>query len=117
MRKFMVGYLVVLLAILFSFSAVHAALTAGATYTITVQKVNSNGTVTDYSSTTATADVNGKLAFTASSMPTKDDCNFIVILIKDGGGNTVRKGIVPAPAASSTNELGVNDLPRPRPRP
>ena len=110
MRKYLYGYLALTLAIVLSFSAAHAALTPGASYTITIQKVNSNGSISDYSTATATADANGKLAFTASSIPTKDDCKFIVILIKDGSGTTVRKGIVPAPAASGTNELGLNDL-------
>jgi hypothetical protein len=89
----------------------HAApLTAGATYTITIQKMNSNGTVSDYSTTTATADANGKLSFTLSSMPTNTDCNFIVFILKDATGAVVRKGFVPAPPAGSTNELGINNL-------
>jgi len=88
----------------------HAALTAGATYTIVVQKMNSNGTVSDYSTTTATADANGKLSFTLSSMPTNADCNFIVFILKDSTGTVVRKGFVPAPPAGSTNLLGINNL-------
>lgn len=110
MRRISSIYLGIMLMGILMIPVAHAALTPGAGYTITIQKVNSNGTVSDYSTVSATADGNGKLAFTASSIPTKDDCNFIVILIKDGSGTTVRKGVVPAPAASSTNELGVNDL-------
>ncbi len=86
------------------------ALTAGATYTITIQKMNSNGTVSDYSTTTATADADGKLSFTLSSMPTNADCNFIVFILTDANGTVVRKGFVPAPPAGSTNQLGINNL-------
>ena len=88
----------------------HAALTPGATYTITIQKMNSNGTVSDYSTTTATANADGKLSFSLPSMPTNADCNFIVFILKDADGTVVRKGFVPAPPAGSTNELGINNL-------
>ena len=88
----------------------HAALTPGATYTITIQKMNSNGTVSDVSTTEATADANGKLIFSLTSMPTNTDCNFIVFILKDATGAVVRKGFVPAPPAGSTNQLGINNL-------
>jgi hypothetical protein len=88
----------------------HAALTPGATYTITIQKMSSNGTVSDYSSTTATANADGKLSFSLPSMPTNADCNFIVFILKDADGAVVRKGFVPAPPAGNTNELGINNL-------
>lgn len=88
----------------------HAALTPGATYTITIQKMNSNGTVSDYSTTEATADATGKLSFSLTSMPTNADCNFIVFTLKTADGTVVRKGFVPAPPAGSTNELGINNL-------
>ncbi len=87
-----------------------AALTPGATYTITIQKMNSNGTVSDVSTTDATADANGKLSFSLTSMPTNADCNFIVFILKDADGAVVRKGFVPAPPAGSTNQLGINNL-------
>jgi hypothetical protein len=88
----------------------HAALTAGATYTIVIQKMNSNGTVSDYSTTEATADSNGKLSFSLTSLPTNTQCNFIVFILKDATGTVVRKGFVPAPPAGSTNQLGINNL-------
>ncbi len=91
-------------------NAAHAALVPGATYTITVQKMNSNGAVSDYSTTSAVADGDGKLAFSLSSMPTNAECNFIVIIIKDVNGIVVRKGFVPAPPAGATNLMGVNGL-------
>jgi hypothetical protein len=90
--------------------ASHAALTPGAVYTITIQKMNSNGTVSDYSTTQATADSNGKLSFSLTSLPTNTQCNFIVFILKDATGTVVRKGFVPAPPAGSTNQLGINNL-------
>ena len=90
--------------------ASHAALTPGAVYTITIQKMNSNGTVSDYSTTQATADSNGKLSFSLTSLPTNTQCNFIVFILKDDTGTVVRKGFVPAPPAGSTNQLGINNL-------
>jgi hypothetical protein len=91
-------------------AASHAALTPGAVYTITIQKMNSDGTVSDYSTTEATADSNGKLSFSLTSLPTNTQCNFIVFILKDATGTVVRKGFVPAPPAGSTNQLGINNL-------
>jgi len=88
----------------------HAALTPGATYTVTIQKMNSNGTVSDVSTTETTADTNGKLSFSLASMPTNADCNFIVFIVKDANQVVQRKGFVPAPPAGYTNELGINNL-------
>ncbi len=90
-------------------SSAHA-LVSGELYTITIQKINSNGTVSDYSSTTATADSNGKLSFSLSSMPTYLDCNFLVFIIKDSNNEVQRKGFVPAPPAGDTSLLGINAL-------
>jgi hypothetical protein len=87
-----------------------AALTSGTVYTITIQKMNSNGTVSDVSTTAATADANGKLSFDLTSLPTNTECNFIVFIIKDPIGTVVRKGFVPAPPAGYTNALGINNL-------
>ncbi|MCX5915787.1 MAG: hypothetical protein NTX30_03770 [Deltaproteobacteria bacterium] len=87
-----------------------AALTSGTVYTITIQKMNSNGTVSDFSTTEATADANGKLIFSLTSMPTNADCNFIVFIVKDANQVVQRKGFVPAPPAGYTNQLGINNL-------
>lgn len=87
-----------------------APLTSGATYTITIQKMNSDGTVSDYSTADAAADSNGKLTFSLTAMPTNADCNFIVFIIKNANGDIVRKGFVPAPPAGDTNLLGINNL-------
>ena len=98
MKKIALAILCTAMILLYGLSSAHA-LTAGATYTITIQKVNSNGTVSDYSNTTATADSNGKLIFTLSSMPTNADCYFLVFIVKDSTGTAQRKGFVPAPPA------------------
>jgi hypothetical protein len=118
MKKMALAILCTVMILACGLSSAHAVaggssaqtLTAGAVYTITIQKMNSNGTVSDYSSTTATADGNGKLVFTLSSMPTNADCNFLVFIVKDSDGAVQRKGFVPAPPAGNTNQLGINGL-------
>jgi hypothetical protein len=87
-----------------------AALTPGTIYTITIQKMNSNGTLTDVSTEEATADSNGKLSFSLTALPTNSDCNFIVFTLKLADGTVVRRGFVPAPPAGDTNLLGINSL-------
>jgi hypothetical protein len=87
-----------------------AALTPGTVYTITIQKMNSNGSLTDVSTTEATADSNGKLSFSLTTLPTNSDCNFIVFILKLADGTVVRKGFVPAPPAGDTNLMGINTL-------
>lgn len=92
------------------------ALTAGQTYTISVEKINSNGTVTSGGtsldlSTTTTADSNGKISFSfTSSLPTSSSCNFLVISIKDSNGTTVRDAVAPCPASGGTVPLGVSGV-------
>jgi len=86
------------------------ALNPNTSYTVTVSKVNANGTLTQVSSNAATTDADGKLNFTLSAMPTKDDCNFVYFTLKDGSNTVVRQGFAPAPPASDTNKLGINDL-------
>ncbi|RNC67447.1 MAG: hypothetical protein ED859_14545 [Desulfuromonadales bacterium] len=85
------------------------ALPAG-TYGITVSKMNSNATLTDLQTISATADGTGKLSFLLSTLPNSDEANFIVFTIKDGNGAVVRRGIVPAPPAGDSNQVGINDL-------
>jgi hypothetical protein len=86
------------------------ALTPGTVYTITIQKMNSNGTLTDVSTSEATADSNGKLSFSLTTLPTNSECNFIVFILKLADGTIVRRGFVPAPPAGDTNLLGINTL-------
>ncbi len=110
MKRFFKLTLLMIAVLLISGNQLYAALTSGETYTITIQKVNSDGTTSDYSATTATADSTGKLSFNLTSMPTDADANFFVFIIKDKNGTVVRRGFVPAPHAGSTNQVGVNDL-------
>jgi len=87
-----------------------AALTPGATCTVSIEAVNSNGTVTtDLGiSTTAVVDADGKLAFTLSSgIPTSASYNFLVVTATDG--TVTRKAIVAAPAAGGSVNLGVSE--------
>ncbi|AJE02795.1 hypothetical protein [Geobacter pickeringii] len=85
------------------------ALTAGS-YSVTVSKLNGNGTLSDLQTVSATADTSGKLSFTLSTLPTNADVNFLVFTIKDANGVIVRKGLVPAPPAGNANKIGINDL-------
>lgn len=87
-----------------------AALTAGETYTITLSKVNSNGSVTDQDSTAATANDNGKISFVFSNVPTSPATHFLVLTISDQSDEVVRKSFVPAPPEGGNGQLGANDL-------
>lgn len=91
-------------------TALAAALPASTQYTITVSKVNNNGTLTAVDTTTATTDAEGKLDFTLTTIPTKDDCNFVYFQLTDASSNVVREGFAPAPPEADTNKLGINDL-------
>ena len=86
------------------------ALTAGQDYTVELSQVNSDGSVTNLGSSSATADSNGKISFNFSSLPNANEIHFILMQIKDGSGNVVRQGIAPAPAPGETNLVGVNPL-------
>ncbi|HKJ21999.1 MAG TPA: hypothetical protein VKA13_02840, partial [Gammaproteobacteria bacterium] len=87
-----------------------AALTPGASYTVVLSKFNSDGTVSAVSSTSATADSNGKISFSLSDVPNAPATNFVLLQVKDANGNVVRQGIAAAPPAGSTNLVGINDL-------
>lgn len=87
------------------------ALTAGASYTVEVSQINSNGSLTSVTSTTAIADADGKIAFNfPSAMPTADATHFLLLQVKDGNNSVVRQGIAPAPGTGETNLVGVNPL-------
>ncbi len=87
-----------------------AALTAGESYTVVVSRINSDGSVTSLSSTSATADSGGKIGFDLSGLPTAEESHFLLLQVKDGSGTLVRQGIAPAPAGGDTNLVGVNAL-------
>jgi len=80
-----------------------AGLNPGATCTVSIEGVSSNGTVTtDLGiSTTAVVDADGKLVFTLSSgIPTSASYNFLVVTATDG--TTTRKAVIAAPAAGGS---------------
>lgn len=111
MKRITIIFSCLLMTVFLAWSgAFAAALTTGATYTITIQKMGVNGVPVDVSTSTAVADVNGKLSFNLTSMPTNADCNFIVFIVKDASGAIVRRGFVPAPPKDGTNDMGINDL-------
>ena len=110
MKRF-IGFFVLMLS-LFHLNSALATLTAGASYTVTLSKVNSDGTVTDIGTTVPiVADSNGKLAFNfTSNVPTVTDTNWLAFTIKDKDGVVVRKGLGPAVASTETLECGLNGL-------
>lgn len=87
-----------------------APLAPSTEYTVSVKKMNSNGTTTAVDSAKATTDADGKLSFSFTTMPTKADAKFIVFEVKDVNGAVVRQGIAPAPPESDPNMLGINNL-------
>jgi hypothetical protein len=101
---------VILTGSLFSTQSAYA-LTAGETYTITIQKLNSDGSLSSVSSSdSATADSSGKVSFSLAGIPDNSSCNFLVITIKDSQDNVVRKGVAPCPNAGDTLPVGVSGL-------
>lgn len=112
-KKYLEFYGFLALAAVFSFLLACGsarALTAGETYTITMSKLNSDGTTTEVSSTTATADDDGKIDFSLNGVPASPTTNFIALEVTDSNGNSVRKGFAPAPPAGSENLLGINSV-------
>jgi len=87
-----------------------APLAPSTEYTVSVKKMNSNGTTTAVDSAKATTDADGKLSFSFTTMPTKADAKFIVFEVKDVNGAVIRQGIAPAPPESDPNMLGINNL-------
>ncbi len=105
------GMIAAVFFILSIYTSVWAALTPNTSYTVTIEKVKSDGTIGSLGlSTAGTTDNNGKLSFTMSSVPSNDTCNFLVTTITDGSGATVRKGIAPCPDVDSTLPLGISPL-------
>jgi len=107
-----------LLPALLGFHSVAHALTAGTSYTIAVEKLKADGTLTSVSggdtlgvSTTVTADANGKIAFTLSNMPNNTTCNFLTTTVTDNSSNTVvRRSVAPCPNVNATMPMGVSPL-------
>ncbi|HDH04802.1 MAG TPA: hypothetical protein ENH01_03690 [Nitrospirae bacterium] len=100
-----------LFAALIFTGAIANALTSGETYTITVQKIDSDGTLnSNTSSDSATADSDGKVSFSLSGIPDNSSCNFLLITIKDSNDNTVRRSISPCPNSGESLPVGVSSL-------
>lgn len=94
------------------------ALTIGELYTVSIEKFNSDGTVTSTGngdslglSTTATADSDGKLAFGfTSTIPNNDSCNFLVFTIKNSSDAIERQTVVPCPDSGKALPLGISGV-------
>jgi hypothetical protein len=92
----------------------YAALSTSTAHVVTIEKINSNGSLSSNLglSTTATSDANGNLVFTLSNVPDNTACNFLVIDIAESTvpGVSVRKSIVPCPNAGEQLPLGVSGV-------
>lgn len=92
------------------------SLTIGEQYTITIEKLNSDGSLTSGGtsleiSTTAIADSDGKLSFSFSSgIPNNSSCNFLVITLTNSSDAVERRSIVPCPDAGKALPLGVSGI-------
>jgi len=95
-----------------------AALTPGTSYTVAIEKMKSDGTLTSAAggdslgiSTTVTADANGKITFSLSSVPDNTTCNFFVSTVTNNSSNTVvRRAIAPCPPKGKTMPMGISPL-------
>lgn len=95
----------------FAFAPSSEALTSGAAYTVTVDRINSTGTTTSLGqSASATADSGGKISFTLTGIPDNSTCNFLVLKVKDGTGTVVKKSIVPCPDSGGTLPAGISNI-------
>lgn len=91
-------------------SAATAALSPNTIFTVTLEKFLADGTLSTVSASTVRSDVNGKIAFTFSSVPTCPTTNFLSIKVTDAGNNVVRRSFTPAPPANASNTLGANGV-------
>jgi len=88
-----------------------AALTTGTSYLAIVDAIGSDGQVVNVGLRgTGAADSNGKMSFAVSGLPTRSSYNFLLVTIQDSGGTTVRRSIIPAPAAGGTVDIGVSPM-------
>ncbi len=92
------------------------SLTIGENYVITIEKINSDGSLTAGStsldiSTIATADSDGKLSFSFNSgIPDNSSCNFMVITITNSSAAVERQSLVPCPDVGKALPLGVSGV-------
>ncbi len=109
MSRFSAG--IILFTILLFTGSYADALTAGETYTINVQKINSDGTVNSAgTSSSGTADSDGKVSFSLTGIPDNSSCNFLLITIKDSAGTTARRSLAPCPNSGESLPVGVSGL-------
>jgi len=95
----------------FVFASSSEALTSGAAYTVTVDRINSDGSTTSLGlSASATADSDGKISFTMAGIPDNSSCNFLVLKVKDSTGTVARKSIVPCPDSGGTLPAGISNI-------
>ena len=88
-----------------------ARLTAGSSYTVTIGKINSNGTETVLSTSSAVvADATGKITFSLSGVPDNTTCNFMTVVVKDSNGAVAQSGMAPCATAGTTLPLGVSPV-------
>lgn len=85
-------------------------LTPGASYTVLLEKMNSNGSLTLWATTSFLADASGEGSFAFPSVPTAPDTFFMVVTIKDYAGTPVRQALIPCPASGSNTLAGMNKL-------
>ena len=88
------------------------ALTAGETYTVSLQQIQTDGTVASAATTSSpsTAGSDGKISFSFSSVPNNTTCNFLLITVKDSSDTAVRRSITPCPNAGESLPIGVSGL-------
>lgn len=86
-------------------------MTAGSSYTVTIGKINSNGTETVLSTSSAVvADATGKITFSLSGVPDNTTCNFMTVVVKDSNGAVAQSGMAPCATAGTTLPLGVSPV-------
>jgi hypothetical protein len=110
--KYMTKIMTTLLMIL-AFNSAYG-LTANSTYTISIQTVNSDGSLSgDLGiATEGVADANGKLTFNLSGVPDNSSCNFLVatVALKHAGEAIETKSVMPCPNENEALQLGVSDI-------
>lgn len=114
-RPLQMGTAVLVFLTIISLTQYVYAFTPNERYTVSVEAVQSDGTLTSGSttlgiSTSATADSEGKLTFTLSGVPDSSSYNFLVITTTDSTGTIARRSIVPAPASAGSLNLGVSPV-------
>ncbi len=91
-------------------------LTVGEEYRITIEKINSDGSLTSGNDslelfTSAIADSDGKLSFSfTNGIPDNSSCNFMVVTISNSSDAVERRSLVPCPDAGKALPLGVSGV-------